>query len=396
MIKSAGNKVTFIENYTLGLADVLLVYSMLSPILLLIIGAEIKLVPNFFRTLIVLLGPGVLAGAIYFKIHGIQALKRSKWIIVCVLLFSLVIFIASTKHLDTESTREGLKFFIGWCLFGFCLGAMSNMSSARSKRFNSIWIVFIVGFLIYTIYEYWPIINQRILTDNKSINNAQIGSLFYFFALCVLFQFHLSKKLKARITVITILSVCFIIGFYSGNRTAFFGFLISFVIYLFFYSHIKLNKIYPIMIVCFVIIVFLILLPNVNKTLKTRYVKAFEDAKNVIRYVRSNDSDAYNSTVRIRIWKIAIDKFKKNPVLGSGFGISYPDKISGINFVHPHNIILQILAETGLVGFGVFAILFGLIFKRAFLINRQLAIDNRMAFLSSFAALFFPAFFLPL
>ena len=135
------------------------------------------------------------------------------------------------------------------------------------------------------------------------------------------------------------------------------------------------------MIVCFVIIVFLVLLPNVNKSLKNRYVKAFKDAKNVIRYVISNDSDAYNSTVRIRIWKTALDKFKENPVLGSGFGISYPDKISGINFVHPHNIILQILAETGLVGFGVFAILFGLVFKRAFLINRQLAIDNRMAFL---------------
>ena len=89
MIKSAGNKVTFIENYTLGLADVLLVYSMLSPILLLIIGAEIKLEPNFFRTLIVLLGPGLLAGAIYFQIHGIQALKGSKWIIVCMLLFAL-------------------------------------------------------------------------------------------------------------------------------------------------------------------------------------------------------------------------------------------------------------------------------------------------------------------
>jgi O-antigen ligase len=133
--------------------------------------------------------------------------------------------------------------------------------------------------------------------------------------------------------------------------------------------------------VCFVIIVSLILLPNVNKSIKTRYIKALEDAKNVIRYVLSNDSDAYNSTIRIRIWKTAIDKFKKNPVLGSGFGIFYHDKALNKDFVHPHNIILELLAETGLVGFGVFAILFGLIFKRAFLIYRQLAIDNRMTFL---------------
>jgi len=255
------------------------------------------------------------------------------------------------------------------------------MSSARSKRFNSILIVFIVGFLIYTIYEYWPIINQRILTSNKSINNAQIGSLFYFFALCVLFQFHLSKKFKARITVITILSACFIIGFYSGNRTAFFGFLISLMIYLSYYSHIKRNKIYTIIIVCFVIIVSLILLPKVNKSIKRRYVKSFKIAKNTIRYLISKDSSSYSSIPRLRIWNDALTKFKKNPVFGSGFGSSYKDKVHDKIFVHPHNIILQIFAETGLVGFGVFAILFGLIFKRAFLIYRQLAIDNRMTFL---------------
>ena len=379
MIKSPGNKIKFSENYTLNVADVLLVYTMLAPIILLIVGEYTKLAPNLVRTLIVLLGPGLVAGAIYFKIHGIQALKRSKWIIVCIVLFALIVFIASIKHIDTEPTREGLKFFIGWCLFGFCLGIMSNMSIIRSRQFDTIWVVFIVGLLVYAIYQQWPHLNRRF--NIAGINNAQIGTIFYFFGLCVLFKLHSSMKLAARIAVLTLLLACFIIGFYSGTRTAFFGFLISIVIYLFFYSHIKLNKIYPIIIVCFVIIVSLILLPTVNKSLKKRYVKAFEDAKNVIRYVISNDSDAYNSTVRIRIWKTALDKFKKNPVLGSGFGISYPDKISGINFVHPHNIILELLAETGLVGFGVFAILFGLIFKRAFLIYRQLAIDNRMTFL---------------
>ncbi len=271
------NRLKFTENLTLGIADVLLVYTMLSPIIFIIIGEHIKLVPNFFRTLIVLLGPGVIACAIYFKIHGIQALKRNKWIILCMMLFALVIFLSSIKHIDTESTRESLKFFISYCLFGFALGTMSNMSIARSKRFNSIWVVFIVGFLIYTLYQYWPIINQRIYDNINEINNAQIGALFYFFALCVLFKFDSSMKIIVRIGVFALLSSCFIIGFYSGTRTALFGFLISFIIYLFYYSHIKLNKIYPIIIVCFIIIASFVLLPNLNKSLKTRYIKAFED-----------------------------------------------------------------------------------------------------------------------
>jgi O-antigen ligase len=378
MIKSPGNKIKFTENYTLGVADVLLVYSMLSPIILLIIGAQIKLVPNFFRTLFILLGPGILAGVIYFKVFGIQVLKRSKWIILCMMLFTVIIFLSSIKHIDTELTRESLKFFIGYCLFGFCLGTISNMSIVRSKRFNILWIVFLVGLLVYAIYQQWPNLNQRF--NLPGINNAQIGTLFYFFALCVLFKFDSSMKLIARIAVLTLLLACFIIGFYSGTRTAFFGFLISFGIYLFYYSHIKLNKIYPIIIVCFVIFVSLILLPSVNKSIKTRYVKAFEDTKNVIRYVISNDSSAYISVPRLRIWKNAIDKFKKNPVWGSGFGISYPDKISGINFVHPHNIIIELLAEIGIVGFCIFLMLFGLIFAKAFYILKQTSGTDRLTF----------------
>jgi O-antigen ligase len=379
MIKSPGNKIKFNENSTLGVADVLIVYTMLSPIIFLIIGEYIKLAPNFVRTLIVLLGPGLLAGAIYFKIRGIQSLKKSKWIILCMMLFVLVIFISSFKHIDTESTRESLKFFIGWCLFGFCLGIMSNMSIARSKQIKIIWIVFIVGLLVYAIYQQWPNLNRRF--DLPGINNAQIGTLFYFFALCALFKFDSSMKLVARIAVLTLLLACFIIGFYSGTRTAFFGFLITFGIYLFYYSHIKLNKTYPLIVVCLIIVVSFVLLPNVNKSIKTRYVKAFEDAKTIARNLMSDDSSTDNVDIRLRIWKDALNKFKKNPVLGSGFGISYHDKISGGTWVHPHNIFLEILAELGLVGGCIFLILFGLVFGKVCLILNKINLADRLIFL---------------
>jgi len=393
MIKSPGNNIKFTENFTLGIADVLLVYSMLSPIILLIIGAQIKLVPNFFRTLFILLGAGILAGIIYYKVFGIKVLKRSKWIISCMVLFTLVIFLSSIKHIDTELTRESLKFFIGYCLFGFCLGTISNMSIVRSKRFNFIWIIFITGFLIYAFYDQWPVINRRFYltgVENANIvNNAQIGFLFYFFALCVLFKFHSSRKIIERVVIITLLIACSIVGFYTGSRTAFFGFLITFGIYLFYYSHIKLNKIYPIIVLCLIIVISFGLLPNLNNSIKTRYVKAFEDAKSIARNLISNDSLTDNVDIRLRIWKDALNKFKKNPALGSGFGISYHDKISGGTWVHPHNIILEVLTELGIVGFFIFLILFGLIFAKAFLILKQISGTARLTFFFYPLSLFF-------
>ena len=384
MIKSHSNKKKNTKNYTLGIADVMLVYTMLAPIILLIVGANIKLEPNFIRTLIVLLGPGLLAGLIYFKFFGIQILKRSKWIISSIMLFSIVVFLSSIKHIDTELTRESLKFFIGYCLFGFCLGTISNMSIVRSKRFILLWIVFITGFLIYAIYDQWPVINRRFyltgIENANIVNNAQVGFLFYFFALCVLFKFHSSMKIIERIVIITLLIACSIVGFYTGSRTGFFGFLIAFGIYLFYYSQIKLNKIYPIIIVCFVIIVSLILLPNVNQSIKTRYIKAFEDTRKVISYVISADPSSDNSVARIRIWKEAILKFKKNPVWGSGFGISYHDSVLNLDWVHPHNIFLEILTELGIVGFCIFLIFFGLIFAKVFLISKQISDTARLTF----------------
>jgi len=385
MIKLPSNKIKFFENYTLGIADVLLVYTMLSPIILLIIGAQIKLVPNFFRTLIILLGPGILAGVIYVNVFGIQVLKKSKWIISGMILFAMVVFLSSIEHIDTQLTRESLKFFIGYCLFGFCLGTISNMSIVRSKRFSLIWIVFITGFLVYAIYDQWPLINRQFyltgIENADIVNNAQIGFLFYFFALCVLFNFHSSTKIIEKMIIITLLITCFIVGFYTGSRTAFLGFLISFVIYLFYYSHVKLKKIYPIILVCLVIVTSFVLLANVNKSIKTRYLKALEDAKNIAKNLVSNELSAQNVDIRLQIWKDALNKFNKNPVLGSGFGISYHDKISGGTWVHPHNIILEILTELGIVGLCIFLMLFGLIYKRAVSIYKQISADSRMVFL---------------
>jgi len=188
-------------------------------------------------------------------------------------------------------------------------------------------------------------------------------------------------RIIERIVIITLLIACSIVGFYTGSRTAFFGFLISFVLYLFYYSHVKRMKIYPIILVCLIIAISFVLLPYVNKSIKTRYVKAFEDAKNITRNLISNDSATHNVDIRLPIWKDALNKFKKNPALGSGFGISYQDKISGGTWVHPHNIFLEILAELGLVGGCIFLILFGLVFGKVCLILNKIICADRLIFL---------------
>lgn len=62
--------------------------------------------------------------------------------------------------------------------------------------------------------------------------------------------------------------------------------------------------------------------------------------------------------LRERMWTAAVDIFLSHPILGSGHG-TYRNAVSalgerglaGVHLTSPHNLWLQILAETGLVGF---------------------------------------------
>jgi O-antigen ligase len=63
------------------------------------------------------------------------------------------------------------------------------------------------------------------------------------------------------------------------------------------------------------------------------------------------------------LWSLALDIFNANPLTGVGFAnfLPYSDAISAapwFGLFHVHNIYLQLLAETGLVGFALMTVLF--------------------------------------
>ncbi len=62
---------------------------------------------------------------------------------------------------------------------------------------------------------------------------------------------------------------------------------------------------------------------------------------------------------RFGYYKSAIEAFLAHPLMGVGFGrwVHYHD-MGGLPWKHPHNIILEVLSETGLIG-GVFGAWFG-------------------------------------
>jgi O-antigen ligase len=87
-------------------------------------------------------------------------------------------------------------------------------------------------------------------------------------------------------------------------------------------------------------------------------------------FERLQNVDELTELSRLAIWASAASMFLGHPVLGVGYGtyrissLTYvPEPIGGQ--LHAHNLYLQLLAETGIVGFLVFFILVGSIVRSA-------------------------------
>jgi putative inorganic carbon (HCO3(-)) transporter len=87
-------------------------------------------------------------------------------------------------------------------------------------------------------------------------------------------------------------------------------------------------------------------------------------------FQRLTEIDDFTTVSRLAIWGGAFTVFAHSPVLGTGFGnlralmgglLSLPDGWTG----DAHNLYLELLAETGIVGFAAFAFLIGVAMRRA-------------------------------
>jgi putative inorganic carbon (hco3(-)) transporter len=110
-------------------------------------------------------------------------------------------------------------------------------------------------------------------------------------------------------------------------------------------------------------------------------------------FQRLGEIDDFTAVSRLAIWGGAFTVFARSPMLGTGFGnlralmgglLSLPDGWTG----DAHNLYLELLAETGLIGFVVFSVLIVLALRTAL---KQLRSPknafNKMTALAIFAAL---------
>jgi O-antigen ligase len=189
------------------------------------------------------------------------------------------------------------------------------------------------------------------------------------------------KKNTLEIYGISILFIAIdVLIFLTGERTSFLFFNLSSLFIIIFISQYKWLRA-GILVVSFIVIIFLTL--N-NSSLYERYIKSTKESLGVNSPKQYIFSPTHDSLIRTA-WSMFLDK----PIFGHGPRLfrlkcsdaKYAENIYSCN-VHPHNFYLQLLAETGIIGFlflaGLFSFFVYLVIRHIlqYLINKKLWLSD--------------------
>ena len=292
---------------------------------------------------------------------------KEGWFKFALIFFLYCIFINTPLSIDPYTSLQYSIFFIRWPLFALALGYWILNDFKSLKNFLVV-IFFVSLFLIFdTWYQY--ILGVDLFGFEKfsptrltgPFSGPHIGMWLTKLIILPMLLFTITRKykhfLKNRFSPVAFLiffTVFFFTIFISGERMA----LLMTIINIFTISlglilskNISISKIvYFLFFISIVIYLFSIFDP-----------KQFHRAIHMTIHVIINWSNsAYGD-----IWKNAFDVWQDSPWLGSGLhkfreacvSLRAYDNITNptfLNCFHPHNISMQLLSETGIVGFILF------------------------------------------
>jgi len=341
---------------------------------------------------------------IYLKLYGIRVIIENKIIFSLFILFSLSFFFSVCGHLEVDLTRERLMFFVAYCMFGFVLGMLANLSASRMERLLKIFLVFIIVSFCYSsflLYTTWSDISRF---HFPGINSSHMGRVLFFFALVVLFCFRLENKIAIKTILFLLFISVVLLGFFTKAATAVAGFVLSLLIYFYYYRHINLKKLFIFLTTAFIIVALLnCFLPK--KYIQNRFFEKAKEVRQIFEYYTTGNPVAYLKVRRLQIWEQAYERFKKKYMFGAGYEKYYyvtannrtckrlikqfensknnPVKNKRIKKKifsckkkkrrpHTHNVFIELLAETGIMGFISFFILFLFVLRKSFKLNKNM------------------------
>jgi O-antigen ligase len=323
------------------------------------------------------------------------------------LIFSIYLIINSAINLNSISGVGGYTY-LRYGIFSIAIWHTLENNSNFFRNFTKIFFLTILLIFIDSIFQYF---NGTNLFGMQKSSYNKLSSFFgrdvklgaylarvYLF-IFLFFYLFLNRKLLNTI-YLNLFNVLFvIIILLTGERTSFFIFILNFLLINLFS---KGKFFYKIISFIFIIFTSVVIFTTI-KDVKIRYID------NTIKQLKEfkTNTQGYNifSSTHESHYKIAYKMFLDSKFFGQGpnsfrnlcnlnkFKIS--EKEGDGCSTHPHNIYIQLLAETGLIGFSFLLIAFFYVYYAMIsclikILKKNLNFYNKVLFYVPLAVYLFP------
>ncbi len=303
----------------------------------------------------------------YLAIYGLIKLIKNEsslfknQIIYILLFFWLYISIRSFFSSEILYSLKSSALLIRYLLFFVAVTFILKNKREIIKNFTIILSIFLIILFLASFYEFFS--GKNILGQGGGVN-FRISSFFdgryvlgsytskiIFVLIILLNYFYSAYKFRIILFIISIISIVIIL--LSGDRAAFGLFLISLLSIIFLIDHDIFNFKKK---VIFFLSLFVILMSAFyfSNDFKGRfYYQTLSDLK-------SADKIYYFSKGHQSHWETSLKMFEDNKLFGQGPNMfrklcDNPKYNSGPKScsTHPHNYYIQLLGETGIIGFSI-------------------------------------------
>lgn len=281
--------------------------------------------------------------------------------ILSIIAIFLLIFGVAWIKFPSSITAKYTLLFLAFCFPSYLLGIICSYSKYRLELGKMI-MNFIPIATLALIINAIRMIDYQYMQSAGGLSRLGAGYMtvqLFSVTLCVfvgkknLFNMIMPKYLNNRYRntiLLLLLASQFLIIIFSASRGPIVALFVVIFSEIYLFGQIEKSKKHKyILLSLFIILLFFILIFKANLSM---FGASIERIKTLFTPSNSN-MDV--SSGRIYLYKIAIEMFMEKPILGQG-PLGYLNK-SGYNS-YPHNIILEILCDYGIIGFIIMSVFF--------------------------------------
>ena len=337
---------------------------------------------------------------IFFLIFNKDKFLFTDQKVIFLFLFSAFVFV-NTYFRNSDDLKLGSIFYFRYVLFSLAVFFLCELlHNHKNKKYFFLLLFCLLILLADSIFQFFTgfnILGFKIISERISsfFNDELIlGSyLVRVMPIILWFMFFFRIDLKKNIVpIIIFFSLYFIAIYLSGGRTSFFLWVLAVIGFITIIKDLRKILLYSIIILLFFISITSYFQLGKANTFNRLFLKTYNQITKVETSNIKKDESVKNKKKKFYFYSteheghilLALRLFNENKIFGigpQGFK-EYCKKVNqspeiGICSTHPHNILIQIILELGLIGlvFYILAAVFVLfhflksIFKRKFSVD---------------------------